>query len=61
MKFVADEGVDASLVRLLREAGHDVYYFAETHQSTDDSIILEIANRERRILLTRDKDFGELV
>lgn len=61
MKFIADEGVDGTLVHLLREAGHDVFYFAESLQSTDDSIILEIANSENRILITRDKDFGELV
>lgn len=61
MKFVADEGVDGSLVALLRSAGHDVLYFAETDRSTDDEIILEVANVESRILITRDKDFGELV
>ncbi len=61
MKFIADEGVDGTLVNLLREADHDVFYFAEYLQSTDDAIILEIANAENRILITRDKDFGELV
>lgn len=61
MKFVADEGVDGSLVSLLREAGHDVVYFAEINQSTDDEVILGLANVENRILITRDKDFGELV
>lgn len=61
MKFVADEGVDGSLVALLRSANHDVIYFAETDRSTDDEVILEIANLENRILITRDKDFGELV
>jgi predicted nuclease of predicted toxin-antitoxin system len=61
MKFVADEGVDGTLVKLLRNAGHDVTYFAETDRSTDDAVILEIANSENRILITRDLDFGELV
>ena len=61
MKFVADEGVDGSLVSLLREGGHDVIYFAETNQSTDDDVILGLANAENRVLITRDKDFGELV
>lgn len=61
MKFVADEGVDGSLVVLLREAGFDVFYFAEFDRSTDDEVILELANNEGRILITRDKDFGELV
>ncbi len=61
MKFVADEGVDGSLVILLRDAGFDVSYFAEFDQGTDDEVILEVANKEGRILITRDKDFGELV
>lgn len=61
MNFIADEGVDKTLVFLLREAGNDVFYFAETEHSTDDETILEFANSENRILLTRDKDFGELV
>lgn len=61
MKFVADEGVDGTLVGLLRTAGHDVIYFAETDRSTDDAVILELANSENRILITRDLDFGELV
>ncbi|MBK7939966.1 MAG: DUF5615 family PIN-like protein [Lewinellaceae bacterium] len=61
MKFVADEGVDRSLVALIREAGHDILYFAETDRGTDDEVILAIANDESRILITRDKDFGELV
>ncbi|MFN7115192.1 MAG: DUF5615 family PIN-like protein [Saprospiraceae bacterium] len=61
MNFIADEGVDGSLVKLLRQAEHDVFYFAENERSTDDDLILELANKENRILLTRDKDFGELV
>lgn len=61
MKFIADEGVDAGLVNLLREANHDVLYFAEFEPSTDDEVILTLANDQHRILITRDKDFGELV
>lgn len=61
MRFIADEGVDASLVTLLRQADHNVLYFAETDCGTDDEVILDLAKVENRILITRDKDFGELV
>ena len=61
MRFVADESVDRSLVTFLRQADHDVLYFAETDRSTDDEAILDLAKSEHRILITRDKDFGELV
>lgn len=61
MKFVADEGVDARLVSQLRADNHDVWYYAEVDHSTSDHVILEKARIEERILITRDKDFGELV
>ena len=33
----------------------------ESHQDADDDFILNLANKQQRILLTQDKDFGELV
>ena len=61
MKFLADEGVDKPIVIALREAGFDINYILETHQGADDELILQMANSQERILLTQDKDFGELV
>jgi predicted nuclease of predicted toxin-antitoxin system len=61
MKFLADEGVDKSLVTLLRQSEWDVFYVAESASSLEDELVLELANSESRILITRDKDFGELV
>ena len=60
MKFFADEGVDLQIVARLRDEGHDVWYAAEDIAGTDDEEILSLANQEERILITRDKDFGEL-
>ena len=61
MNFLVDEGVDAPIVYALREEGHDVLYIAELDPGIDDEVILEQARREERILVTLDKDFGELV
>lgn len=61
MKFLADEGVDRSIVEGLRKLGFDVWYVVEQQRSLDDEIILRKANDENRVLITRDKDFGELV
>ena len=61
MKFVADEGVDLPIVVLLRTNGHDVIYIVEESVGIDDETVLKIANEDGRILITRDKDFGELV
>ncbi len=61
MNLLADEGVDKPIVDLLRNNGFDVVYILETNQGADDEFILAKANAEERILLTQDKDFGELV
>jgi predicted nuclease of predicted toxin-antitoxin system len=61
MKFLADEGVDKPIVDQLRNSGFDVHYILETHRGSDDEKVLSLANEEDRILLTQDKDFGELV
>ena len=60
MRFVADEGCDFAVVRALRSNGHDVVAVAEISPRVADDEVLELA-RDARILLTEDKDFGELV
>jgi len=59
--WLADECIAASLVRELRGAGHDVLYIAEFAASLSDVEVIALASREGRLLLTADKDFGELV
>jgi len=61
MKFLADESVDRQIVACLRQAGHTVLYVAEMEPGMPDEAVLETANREQALLLTADKDFGELV
>jgi predicted nuclease of predicted toxin-antitoxin system len=61
MRFLADECCDASLVYALRAGGHDVLYVVETMSGAEDDAILSRAFCEHRVLLTEDKDFGELV
>ena len=46
---------------MLRSAGFDIHYILETNSGVDDEKVLQIANEEARILLTQDKDFGEMV
>ena len=61
MRFLADECCDTGLVASLRNDGHDVLYvFEEKPGIPDDEVLLDAYN-EGRILLTEDKDFGELV
>ena len=61
MKFLADECCDASLVSALRIDGHDVSYVLEVSPGATDDEVLDWALSEHRVLLTEDKDFGELV
>jgi predicted nuclease of predicted toxin-antitoxin system len=61
MNFLADEGIDKPVVDRLRYDGHQVIYIAEEAPGLDDETILAMANHAMALLLTRDKDFGELV
>jgi predicted nuclease of predicted toxin-antitoxin system len=61
MKILADENIEAAMVGWLRREGHDVAWAAELHASDTDVALLQIARESSQILLTRDRDFGELV
>ncbi len=61
MRFLADECCDAGLVEALRADDHDVVYAQEALRGGVDDDILAVAYSQDRILLTEDKDFGELV
>jgi len=61
MRFLADECCDVALVGALRTDGHDVLYAVETLRGATDEELLNRALLEHRVLLTEDKDFGELI
>ena len=61
MRFLADESCDAGVVRAVHDAGHDVTSVSDTMRGATDRSVLDAALREQRLLLTEDKDFGELV
>jgi len=61
MRLLADESCDFAAVRALRIAGHDVLTVSEVSPRADDARVMELAVRGRRVLLTEDKDFGQLV
>jgi len=61
VRWLADECVAAPLVARMREAGHDVAYVMELAPGATDAEVTARAFEEGRLLLTEDKDFGELV
>ena len=44
----------------LRAEGHDVSFIMEMARSSDDDVVLQLANLSEAVLVTDDKDFGEL-
>ena len=62
MKFLADMGVALRVVQWLRENGHDAIHLREENlHRLPNGLIFEKAYKEKRILLTFDLDFGEIV
>jgi len=61
MRFLADESCDFTIVRALRAAGHDIVAVSEISPRADDAAVIAEALVGRRVLLTEDKDFGQLV
>jgi predicted nuclease of predicted toxin-antitoxin system len=60
MRILADENFPQDAVRALRRRGHDVAWVAADARGSSDVHVLERAQAESRILVTFDKDFGEL-
>jgi predicted nuclease of predicted toxin-antitoxin system len=62
MMLLADESVNKQIVDRLRDHGHEIISIAELAPSIkDDDQVLDEANNRHALLLTADKDFGDLV
>lgn len=62
MNLLADENVHGDIVTALRSDGHDVAWVVESGLvGSEDTVLLELARHEGRIIITADKDFGELI
>lgn len=62
MRFLADQDVYAATARFLQQLGHDVVTAADSGQvHATDAQLLAAAREQKRILVTRDRDFGALV
>ena len=60
MNLVADENVDSGIIRRLRQMGISVVSISEDLSGIKDSEVIKIANENKCLLITEDKDFGEL-
>ena len=61
MKFLADVNIEKSLVDEVRGMGYDIIWVADVDRYLDDMSVFKMAKKSNRILLTNDKDFGEIV
>ena len=61
MKFLIDEDISPKIATLLQQLGHSAIHIREIQLSLDDLEVLEIAVSRSSIVITEDKDFGELV
>ncbi len=60
MRMIANENIAGAVVRELRRRGHDVLSVKESMRGADDLSVLRRAEDEQRLIITHDKDFGEL-
>jgi predicted nuclease of predicted toxin-antitoxin system len=61
MRFLVDECAGPGLAKWLVSEGHDVFSIFEQTRGVPDDVIIKQSRDEARILITNDKDFGELV
>jgi len=61
MKLLANENFPLTSVKILEKAGFDIVSVGQDFTGTLDSEIIELAIKEKRTILTFDKDYGELI
>jgi predicted nuclease of predicted toxin-antitoxin system len=61
LKFLVDVGVGRTVEEFLLEKGYDTKTVRSLDQRMPDQEIIRLATSERRMVITMDKDFGELV
>lgn len=59
--IIIDENVGQELINQLVGFGHEVYSIREHQQGISDNLVIEIAKLKKGVLITEDKDFGELI
>jgi len=61
VQFVADENIEREVVERLRREGHSVWFIIEMSRGIKNGAVLAFANQQQALLITADKDFGELI
>lgn len=61
MRFLVDECTGKKLCLLLEEKGHNMFFVGDIMPSAPDKEVIKKAADENRVLITDDKNFGEVV
>lgn len=61
MRFLLDENIGKEVAKFLRQLGHTTFRIKEISPGVPDSQVLDLAVSKTAVLITSDKDFGELV
>ncbi len=61
VKIIADENIDTIIIKSLRNNDYNVISIKENFRGMKDNEIIVLANENRCLILTEDKDFGEWV
>jgi predicted nuclease of predicted toxin-antitoxin system len=61
IKLLADENIPKKTVEALKQREIDIVSVADSSSGLSDRAVIELANNENRVIVTFDKDFGELI
>ena len=61
MKWLADENIPRGAIAFLRQRGEDVAAIAESNPGIPDAQVIGFACDQQRILLSFDRDHGDLI
>jgi predicted nuclease of predicted toxin-antitoxin system len=61
VRLCANENLPEACIAESRRSGHDVLWIREAAPGSPDTAVLSRAQSEERLLITFDKDFGDLV
>jgi len=61
MKFLVDESTGIQIAQFLKDIGYDADYPAKNIRRFSDLEVLTRAKKEKRIIITNDKDFGDYI
>ncbi len=61
MHWLADEDIPKDVVTFLRSLKHDVCWISTESPGIQDTEVLDKSYKEKRVLLTNDTDFGNLI